>query len=340
MDIHERIRPFLQLPAWLRALPEHAWSDLAETARIHNPWFTEEQVRLAFEGLFRFFEPEKMIRWLSPYVPNDGPAREVGLVMAGNIPMVGFHDLLCVLLSGHRAQVKLSSQDNILIPYLVRQLSEIEPDMGDKVRWVERLSGYDAVIATGSDNSARYFEYYFAPVPHIIRRNRTSIAVLRGDESTADLSELASDVFQYFGLGCRNVSKIFVPEGYDLPSMLPAFERYRHLIDHHKYANNYFYRKSVFGVNRTPHLDSGYFLLQETDQLFSPIAVVYAGRYDTMENLSEAIRSQHDKIQCLLSRDGWYPGSSDFGTAQLPEVWEYADGADTMAFLSKIGRSG
>lgn len=336
MDIHERIRPFLQLSARLRALPEFAWSELTEKARILNPWFTDEQVRLAFEGLFRFFDPEKMSRWLSSYSLNDGPAREVGLVMAGNIPMVGFHDLLCVLLSGHRAQVKLSSQDNVLIPYLVGQLSEIEPGMGTKVRWVDRLSGYDAVIATGSDNSARYFEYYFASVPHIIRRNRTSIAVLKGDESNADLSRLGSDIFQYFGLGCRNVSKIYVPEGYDLPSMLPAFGRYRYLIDHHKYANNYFYRKSVFGVNRTPHLDSGFFLLQETDQLFSPISVVYAGRYDSKENLDKVIRSQREKIQCLISMGGWYPGSTDFGTAQLPEVWEYADGADTMAFLSKI----
>ena len=333
MDINECISPFLQLGKRLRSMRPDAWRRLLDSVGVQNPWFTDEQITLGFSGLNRYLEEEKLTRWLHGYPARMSSPKTVGLIMAGNIPLVGFHDLLCVLLSGHNAMIKLSRDDSILIPFIIENLVDIDDRFRKRMAIAEHLKDYDAIIATGSDNSARYFEYYFAKAPHIIRRNRTSVAILRGDETPSDLRCLADDVFQYFGLGCRNVAKAFAPEDFDAGLLLDSFEPFRHYLDHHKYANNYYYRRSVYAVNRVHHLDSGFYLLVETPELFSPISVLYIETYKSIEALEGMIGERRAKIQCIVSKDAWYPDSARFGKSQQPELWNYADDVDTMQFL-------
>jgi hypothetical protein len=243
--------------------------------------------------------------------------------MAGNIPLVGFHDLLCVLISGHRLSAKLSSQDSVLMRYVVEKLVAIEPRFKDYISFVERMNDADAVIATGSDNTARYFEYYFRNIPHIIRKNRSSCAILRGTETNEQLIALGKDVFSYFGLGCRNVSKLFVPKDYDFKRLLDLWQPYHDVFNHHKYVNNYDYNKSILLVNRTPHLDNGFVLITENKALVSPISVVY---YEVGEPDPSS-----DKIQCVVSAE-----HVPFGKTQEPELTDYADRVDTLKFLTAL----
>lgn len=274
--------------------------------------------------------------WLAAYNLENLQPRKVGVVMAGNIPLVGFHDLLTVLLSGNYLYAKLSSEDTFLPKWLVHQLVSIEPGFKDFVVFVDLLKDVDAVIATGSDNTARYFEYYFSKKPHIIRRNRSSLAVLTGFESPEELAKLGGDIFQYYGLGCRNVSKLFVPEGYHPEALFQALEPYKWVLDHHKYANNYDYNKSILLVNQTPHYDNGFLLLTENKQLASPISVIHLETYVSQEDLKQKLAALKNKIQCVVSALGWYQGSVPFGEAQCPTVDQYADNVDTMAFLAGL----
>jgi hypothetical protein len=261
--------------------------------------------------------------------------RTVALVLAGNIPLVGFHDLLCVLVSGHRAQLKLSSKDSRLMMYLIKHLLWLEPEFEKYITIKEsKLEEFDAVLATGSDNSSRYFQQYFGKYPHIIRKNRTSISILNGFESTDQLQALGKDVFTYFGLGCRNVSKVFVPQEYDFKPLLDSWSTYQEIINHHKYINNYDYQKSILLVNRTPFLDNGFVLLQESDRLVSPISVLYYERYSSTVDLQQKINSNAEKIQCIVGNSK--PATVPFGKAQIPEVWDYADQIDTLKFLSEL----
>jgi hypothetical protein len=254
--------------------------------------------------------------------------------MAGNIPLVGFHDLLCVLISGHMAQIKLSSKDSKLPSYIIKHLLWLEPGFEKNISVTEgKLHDFDAVIATGSDNSARYFHQYFGKYPNIIRKNRTSVAVLSGNESTQELSQLGEDVFSYFGLGCRNVSKIYAPVGYDFTLLLDAWQGFHDIIHHHKYSNNYDYQKSILLVNRLPFLDNGFVLLQENERLVSPISVVYTESYTTPKNLHEKLSAIREKIQCITGNgDSFIP----FGQAQYPSLGDYADQIDTLKFLSEL----
>ncbi len=336
MTLTNRIAAFAALGKLVQNLSADEKWKLSRQAAAHNSWFTEENVELALEGICRYLDEEKLRQWLAPYqlaeeYPNP---KKVGVVMAGNIPMVGFHDFLAVLICGHQLHAKPGSQDPVLIPYLAKELCEIEPGFKAFIHFADRLTGMDAMIATGSDNTSRYFEYYFSKIPHIIRKNRSSCAVLNGTESTEELHALGKDITQYFGLGCRNVSKLFVPEGYDFVPLFEALAPYQKVIENHKFTNNYDYNKSIYLVNREPHLDTGFLLFKEEKAMVSPISVVFYETYHSQEQLQQRLQEQEEKIQCVVGREP--VGQVGFGDAQQPELWNYADGVDTIAFLQNL----
>ncbi|NPA42571.1 MAG: acyl-CoA reductase [Chlorobi bacterium] len=313
-----------------------------ERAGEKNPWFTPRQIGLAMQNWARALTPEKVEKWLEKY-PLDPPARpkKVGIIMAGNIPLVGLHDLLSVLASGHKPLVKMSSQDNMLIPMIVKYLEHVNPEWKGRTEFREGLmKDMDAVIATGSDNSARYFEYYFDKYPHIIRKNRNGVAVLTGEETPEELEGLAADMLDYYGLGCRNVSKIYVPRGYDLNNIFQASLRYSDYVNDQKYMNNYRYNKALFVMgtdeeSRRSLRDNGLILFKKDPGYASPVGTVFYEYYDDLEDVKKILEHDKDKIQVIVSKAD-VPGAIPFGTTQQPELWDYADGVDTMAFLQGI----
>jgi hypothetical protein len=334
MTLDQRIRSFGLLGQHLKNLSEENFEAIAESARLENPWFTKENVGKSLKGITAFLQEDQLKEWTSQYSFKTTPQKTIALVMAGNIPLVGFHDLLCVLISGNRAQIKLSSKDSKLIHHLINFLSGIDPDFRSQIEFKDKLEGFDAIIATGSDNSARYFEYYFGKYPNIIRKNRTSCAVLTGGESDKEIENLGVDVFSYFGLGCRNVSKLYVPHDYDFISLLSRWESFKEVIHHHKYCNNYDYQKSILLVNGIHHLDNGFVLLQESEKLVSPISVLFYERYANADDVANKLNAQADKIQCIVGKGK--PATAAFGQAQYPHVWDYADQIDTLKFLSEL----
>jgi hypothetical protein len=250
--------------------------------------------------------------------------------------MVGFHDFLCILISGNRFLGKLSSKDNLLLDFFSHVLCYIEPGFKDRIHFEEeRMKGFDAVIATGSNNSARYFEYYFRGCPSIIRKNRNGVAVLTGDETPGELQALGKDIFTYFGLGCRNVAKLFVPTGYDFRVLLDALQDYEPLYQHNKYANNHDYQRAIFLLNQVPHLDNGFLLLKEDPAIPSPIGVLHYESYPSISSVNQTLEEKKESIQCVVSNSPAVAGAVAPGQSQKPEAWEYADGVDTMAFLIK-----
>ncbi len=337
MTLKERIEAFSKLKLAIENLTGIERESLYTQAAQGNPWFTSANTEQALNGITQFLSKEVLTSWTDRYSLSTTPSKKIGVAMAGNIPLVGFHDLLCVLLSGHTLSAKLSSQDSVLMTYLSNLLKKIEPRFIDKIFFEERLNNIDAVIATGSDNTSRYFEYYFRAIPHIIRKNRSSCAVIMGEEPNDELAKLGTDVFSYFGLGCRNVSKIFVPEGYDASLLLKPWEYCKGVVNHHKYANNYDYQKCLLLMNQNLFYDGGFVLLVENNALVSPISVVYYEYYKDLEDLKNKLQPQEEKIQCITSASGWYPTSIPFGKAQLPDVWDYADRVDTMKFLAELG---
>lgn len=334
MDLQSRKNALLELRKAILKVLEVEAPSLFIQAKNENSWFTESACRTAFEGLARMLEPEKLELWLSHYdLERVSTSRNVGLLLAGNIPAVGFHDLVCVLLSGHRVSVKLSSSDSVLMTWVIRSLIEADERMRDVIAIEPMLKQKDAYIATGSDNSSRYFDYYFGKYPHVIRKNRTSIAVLDERESVEDLALLGRDIFTYFGLGCRNVSKLYLKSAEYLPTLLDGLEGYQTVADHHKYFNNYEYNKSIYLVNKVAHLDNGFLLVKEDAQLVSPIAVIYYELYKDAQDLQQKLQRDAEKIQCVVGRvDGGVP----FGQAQFPGPMDYADGVDTMRFLTQL----
>lgn len=331
MELSERLAAFEKLGDQMGSLSDDQIEQLANEAAAKNGWFTQSSIRNALEGIAFMLKKEKLAQWTANYRLEQEVPKIVGIVMAGNIPMVGFHDLLTVLISGNFAAIKPSSDDEVLTRFVIDAILDIEPRFKKNLEIREKLTGIDAVIATGSDNTARYFEYYFKDIPSIIRKNRTSVAVLSGNESAEELKSLADDLFSYFGLGCRNVSKVFTPKGYPLESIFPHFEHYSNIIHHHKYRNNYDYYKSIYLVNKTPHLDTGFLLVTSTDDLVSPISVLFHQEYESMESLNGILDSKKDKIQCVVGRN-----HVPFGKAQRPELWDYADDVDTLEFLAKL----
>jgi len=309
------------------------------TARIYanNPWFTPENIKSAFEGWIKMLQPEAVEEWLNHYsISIPLTPKTVGLVMAGNIPFAGFHDMLCVLTAGHKVKAKRSSQDRLLPEYILSLIQEIDPQVASRVEWVERIENIDAVIATGSGNTSRYFHYYFAKWPHIIRKNRTSVAVLSGTETDDELRALGKDVFTYFGLGCRNVSKIFIPEGGSPEPVLRVFEEFEKVKTHNKFANNYDYNRSVYYLNHIPFFDNLVLILKEDEQLASPIGVLYYEFYKNVNQLQLKLEAEREKIQCIVSRPDLIDGAVPFGQAQSPSISDYADGVGTMEFLLNL----
>jgi len=333
MTSEERINAFDVLGQLLEDLTPDEFQSLAEKVRNENPWFTEANVRLAIGGVRTFLLPSELRSWATAFRLDTIP-KKVAVVLAGNIPMVGFHDLLCVLISGHSILIKSSSKDSVLMKFLTDSLINVEPRFHERIEFAEQLKGFDAVIATGSDNASRYFEYYFGKYPGIIRKNRTSVAILHGDESVEDIRALGTDVFSYFGLGCRNVSKVFLPTGYKIEKLFEPWESFRDIIHHHKYCNNYDYQKSILLVTSTPFLDNGFVMLQETNRLVSPIAVIYFEYYKNRRALNDSLNGVVSKIQCIVENTG--ESNIKFGQAQFPGLGDYADRIDTMKFLTEL----
>ncbi|NJN41835.1 MAG: acyl-CoA reductase [Flammeovirgaceae bacterium] len=335
MTIDERISAFIRLGESLKSLPVAGRQELQEKIENQNVWFTKENVDRALSGIISWLIEAKLQKWISSY-QLAGKQKTIGIVMAGNIPLVGFHDLMCVLLSGHKAKIKVSSSDSVLTNFIIDKLIELEPRFKDSIETTEFLKHVEGIIATGSDNSSRYFEYYFRSIPHIIRKNRSSCAILMGEEDASSLQNLALDVFSYFGLGCRNISKLFVPEGFPVESILKHWDPYQTLINHHKYANNYDYHKSILLMNQIPFFDNNFILLTKNTSLVSPLANLYYENYSHQDDLKEKLNRDQEKIQCMVSAKGWYNGSVEFGQAQSPEINDYSDNIDTMSFLAKV----
>ena len=313
---------------------------LIRASRSYNAWFTENFVQYMIDAIGSSLQKSKLEQWIKPYqdkLKKKIPPKTIGVVMAGNVPAVGFHDALCVLISGHRLQAKLSADDNRLIPAIVDLLIAIEPGFDGMCSFTEnRLSGFDAVIATGSNNTSRYFEYYFGSFRNIIRKNRNGVAVLTGNETEADINGLCHDIFTYYGLGCRNVSKLLVPAGYDFTGLLDMMSKHEHINDNHKFFNNYEYNKAIFLVNGTSHFDSGNLLIAENDKIVSPVSVLNYQYYTDEDELMNYLAANEDKIQCVVSNLPVIKNYVQFGKSQQPELWDYADGVDTMSFLLSV----
>jgi hypothetical protein len=337
MNLQERISAFAQLGQRLHNLTDEELETLCRRVENSNSWFSPAQTKSALEGLELFLNRESIEEWVGKYpVGTVKEPKSVGVLMAGNVPAVGFHDFMSVLMSGHQVHAKLSTGDGVLMQWLAGELIKIAPGFSGFISFEPMLKGKDAYIATGSDNSARYFEYYFGKYPNIIRKNRTSVAVLTGNETAEDYRALGKDVFQYFGLGCRNISKVFIKEESQLNSFLDAIENFSDVINHHKYRNNYDYNKSIYLVNQQPHLDNGFLLLTQGEGLVSPISVLYYGLYENDEDLKKQLAGQKDKIQCVVSKDGQWEESLPLGEAQCPGLEDYADNVDTMEFLTNL----
>lgn len=336
MNLQERIKALSFLGRRLEQLTDER-KEWAREAYIRNRWFTEENTALAFQGIIKFLKQDVLEAWTADYdFGNSRQAKIVGVVMAGNIPMAGFHDLLSVLISGHKIMAKLSSQDPVLIKHVTDLLIEIEPWFGDRILFRDKIAEADAYIATGSNNTSRYFQYYFSRKPHIIRKNRSSVALIKGEEDQQALEALGKDIFTYFGLGCRSVSKIYFPQGYLVERVLPALSNFSSAVDFQKYANNYEYNRAVYLLKKIPYIDTGYIILREDESVFSPVAVLHFSFYQSEEDLDRRLKAVQDQIQITTSAGGWYRGSVPFGKAQQPEVWEYADKVDTLRFLSEL----
>ncbi|MGB8375478.1 MAG: acyl-CoA reductase [Salegentibacter sp.] len=352
MTIEERKKYFIEVGKFLRQFrldsaetikkePENQgflneMNQKIDSAVHHNGWFTRENVVFALQQWSKALTKENLDAWLGRYeIPEIDP-KTVGIVMAGNIPLVGFHDFLSVLMSGHNVLIKQSGNDKQLLPVIAAYLMNLDPEFEEKISFTEeKLENFDAVIATGSNNTARYFEYYFGNKPHIIRRNRNSVAVLDGNESPEELDALGEDIFRYYGLGCRNVSKLYVPKGYDFTPFFEAMYGWNAIINQAKYANNYDYNKAVYLMSEFRLLENGFLILKEDSSFGSPIATLFYETYEDEESLKQTLEAEKERLQCVVSRD-LLPKEVGFGQTQKPELWDYADDVDTMEFLLKL----
>jgi hypothetical protein len=337
-NINTTINSFSALGQQLTA-PDAQLLAIIDNERYHNAWFTPESVLQAVTAIGHMLNPADLQTWISKYnLDNDAEPKQVGLILAGNIPLVGFHDVLCVLASGNHALIKASSQDARLIKSVLERLVVIDGSFADQFSFVERLANFDAIIATGSNNSSRYFDYYFGKVPNIIRKNRNSIALLTGDETAEQLHNLGHDIFDYYGLGCRNVSKMLVPKDYVLNFFFESIEDYKGIIHHHKYNNNYDYNKSIYLVNSDKHFDNGFLMLKQDERMASPLAVVYFDYYDDLASAQKTLQEQNENIQCIVTNAAIDVPNQvvTFGQSQHPALWDYADGIDTMEFLKSL----
>lgn len=329
INTEERIELLGKLQEYMLS-DDAEWEEMIERANYGNGWFIRPFVENAAHAIAKqYLTPSKLREWLLPYqIPEQ--KKQIGIVMAGNIPMVGFHDVLCGFVCGHQLKLKLSTKDAVLIPHLIRKLGEWQPEILNQIHFSEMLKHCDAYIATGSNNTSRYFEQYFGKYPNIIRKNRTSVAVMDGTETEEEFELLSKDLFQYYGLGCRNVTQICVPEGYDFSPLLAATAGMKSLMDNHKYANNYDYYLAIYLLNQVPYLTNDMMLLVENDMPFSPVAVLHYRYYKDAAQLASELSASED-LQCIVGH-----GHQPFGSAQHPSLSHYADGIDTMAFLCSL----
>ncbi|WP_462254920.1 acyl-CoA reductase [Ferruginibacter sp.] len=328
MNLQNRIELLQKLKNYLED-NDTEWQEVKANATAHNGWFIPGFIDLAVQNICTaFLDTDKLTAWANHYHLDDNiNGKNIGLVMAGNIPLVGFHDFLCVFVSGHTQTIKLSGKDDVLLKHIVQKLYSWDISVQNYISFAEMLKGCDAYIATGSNNSARYFEQYFAKYPSIIRRNRTSVAILYGKETEEELDKLSDDVHLYFGLGCRNVTKIFVPSAYDFVPLLKAFDKYKYFADHHKYKNNYDYQLSIALMNNIYYMTNESTLLIESEEIFSAISQLNYSFYDNAEKVTALLKDNSD-VQCIVGQQ-----HTPFGQAQQPGLFDYADGVDTMQFL-------
>jgi hypothetical protein len=350
MELSARIEAFVTLGSFLSSFSEkvHAnesdeisgLEEAIEQSCQHNKWFTRENILYALARIAKNLTRENLESWLALY--NKGIEKQkrvcnVGVVMAGNIPLVGFHDFLCVLISGHKLIAKLSGDDRFLLPFIARFLGKIDKEFNDHITFSDgRLQGFDAIIATGSNNTSRYFEYYFAAYPHIIRRNRNGIAVLDGNETDFELTGLFDDIFRYFGLGCRSVSKLFVPAGYNFDRFFLTAQAWETLAMHHKYISNYTYYKALYQMVGELFMDNGFMILKKDQGFSSPVAVVFYEEYDDIQKLNARLIAERNMIQCVVSSNPSISNAIPFGCTQQPALSDFSDGVDTLDFLLNL----
>ncbi len=329
LNTEQRIALLVQLGEYMLSDSEE-WDITKDRAVSMNAWFTRGNVELAVSNICaEFLQKDKLEQWINKYTPVGNP-KTVGIVTAGNIPLVGFHDFLSGFMSGHIIKLKLSSKDEVLLKHIIAKLTEWNNDVANEVIVADNLKGCDAYIATGSNNTARYFEQYFAKYPNIIRKNRTSVAILDGTETEEELDKLMNDVFSYYGLGCRNVTQICVPKGYDLTKIMEASNKYADIINHHKYKNNFDYYLAIYLLNKVPYYSNDSLLMVENAVPFSAVSVLHYRYYDSIDNIQNELNSSED-IQCIVGHN-----NVPFGNSQKPNLADYADGVDTMQFLTSL----
>lgn len=320
-------------PGYEIGITSEEFNDLVELikkVKHRNAWFTEDFVRKSFAEWGNLLNEEQLVKWRSNY-PDVERSKKVGIVMAGNLPIVGFHDLLSVVILNHIALVKMSSDDDQLIPALLKVLYNFVPSIEQRISLVAKLEGYDAVIATGSNNTSRYFESYFGHVPNVIRKNRTSVAIVTNATTNDQLSELGRDVFDYYGLGCRNVTKVYFEKGFELDRFFKAIYSFSDIINMNKYANNYDYHKALFLMNKEPFLENGFLMLKESPDYYSPIGVLYYEFFEDKQKVQDQLNEDQEQIQCIVSSE-----HIAFGKSQAPALSDYADGVDTLKFLTGL----
>ncbi|WP_055445857.1 acyl-CoA reductase [Lacinutrix mariniflava] len=352
MTLEQRINAFTKLGAFISQFSSEEFkkhiniphNDLfydgfkhqIKLAQEYNGWFTKTNIVFALNGWINSLTANQLTKWTSSYNFTENTSQNVAIIMAGNIPLVGFHDFISVLISGHSVLVKQSSNDKHLLPFLAKYLEHVEPEFKGKISFTEgKMENFDAVIATGSSNTARYFEYYFKDKPSIIRKNRNSIAVLTGNESHEELENLSEDIFRYYGLGCRNVSKLFLPKDYNFDAFFKAMYKWNPIINESKYANNYDYNKAVYIMSEFAMLENGFLMIKEDQSFASPIATVFYEYYDDINSLKNILKDDSEKIQCIVAKD-FIESEVNFGSTQKPELWDYADNVDTITFLLNL----
>jgi hypothetical protein len=301
-----------------------------------NPWFTPEFINHALHSIALSLKEKNLRSWLAKYpeLNKDRKPKRIGVIMAGNIPFVGFHDFISVLISGNIFVGKSSSKEGGLMQMIAGILTDIEPGFKSCISFTSSIhANIDAIIATGSDNSARYFEYDYKNIPSLIRKNKNGIAVLGGTETRKELKGLAEDIFLFFGLGCRSVSKILIPEAYDFEVLINSLTGFNSVMNNPYYSDNYRYQSAIFKTNDQRVKDTGFLILQENFGISSPVAVLFYQFYQSVNELNAYLEMDSDKFQCIIGKS---PGMVPFGKAQNPELWDYADHVDTLEFLGVL----
>ncbi|CAA0200363.1 acyl-CoA reductase [Tenacibaculum maritimum] len=350
--IQQRISAFTKLGAFLSQFSQNKivkkenieFNDLffdgfkhqIKIAQEHNSWFTKDNILFSIENWSKALNEKDLTTWVSTETLGKNPSKKIAIIMAGNIPLVGFHDFLAVLISGHNVVVKQSSNDEHLLPFLAKYLEYVAPSLKGNILFTkDKLTNFDAVIATGSNNTARYFEYYFKDKPSIIRKNRNSCAIITGNETAEDFKNLSEDIFRYFGLGCRNVSKLFIPKGYNFDPFFKGMFHQQETINNAKYANNYDYNKAVYLMSEFDILENGFLMIKEDQSYSSPIASIFYEYYDNIDNLKIKLYEEREKIQCVVANN-FIENEIPFGQTQHPKLSDYADGVNTLKFLSEL----